>query len=169
MPGCGWGRDSRPGLGGTHMGDRRSDRKGTGFRWDSAVSHESSRLMVRSHARTGGLRTWERVSSLCRRLKNGVIPAKTGGRLGKSPLSHVQYLFWPDRHAPSVPTPPPYVLQSSWAHGLNRWLRPFGCSSARRSVQLTSTSRCRPKSRNAVYLSCLSPRQQSSAGSSLSQ
>ena len=73
----------------------------------------------------GGLRTWERVSSLCRRLKNGGIPEKTGGRLGKPLLSHVQYLFWPDRHAPSVSTPPPYVLQSSWAHGLNRWLRPF--------------------------------------------
>ena len=64
------------------MGDRQSDRKGADFCWDSAVSHESSRLMARSH---------------------------------------VQYLFWPDRHAPSVPTPPRMFYR---AHGLNRWLRP---------------------------------------------
>ena len=58
------------------MGDRQFDRKGAGFRWNSAVSHESSRLMA---------------------------------------LSHVQYLFWPDRHAPSVPTPPRMFYR---AHGL---------------------------------------------------
>ena len=98
------------------MGDRQFDRKGAGFRWNSAVSHESSRLMARSHVRTGGgLCTWERAISPCRRLKNGGIPAKTGGRLGKPLLFHVQYLFWPDRHAPSVPTPPRMFYR---AHGL---------------------------------------------------